>query len=89
MVYSQVNPPKPVCEKVNTQDLKVLDRSSLTSVVDFMLKFEEDATFTPPTKAVMYDTDRYDIDIDSDEKMIDSFSELEDYDEVLNARAQK
>lgn len=89
MIYTQLNPPKFDCEHVNTQDLGVLDRASLTSVVDFMLKFEEDSTFTPPTKEVMYDTDKYNIDIDSDENVADTFSDLEDYDEVINARAQK
>lgn len=78
MVYSQANKPPRRDEIVNTQDLGVLDKTSLTSVVEFMQKFNEDATFTPPTKEVMYDNDKFDISLDTDDEVLGQFSELED-----------
>lgn len=81
MVYSQLNPPSPQFEEVDTQDLGVLDKTSITSVVGFMQKFQEDATFSPPTVDVLFDSEKYDINIDSDDEVLGQFSELEDFEE--------
>lgn len=86
-VYSQLDIPAQESEVCSTQDLGVLDKTSITSVVEFMHKFQDDASFSPPTKEVMYDTDKYDIDIDSDDLAPDTFIELEELDEVIRSKS--
>lgn len=76
--FSQGNPPSSIHESCSEQDLAVLDKTSLTSVVDFMQKFQEDATFTPPTKTVMFDSEKYDINVDGDEEVLEQFPDIEE-----------
>lgn len=72
MIYSQGNIPPIQHDPCDTVDLGVLDRTTLTSVVDFMHKFASDASFTPPTMDVMYDTDKFSLSVDDE---IDSYFE--------------
>lgn len=83
-VFSQANPPESVTEKVRTKDLPVLDKVTITKVTEFMQKFQSDASFTPPTVDVMYDSDKYDVNIDTDFKDVDSvFIDIEEMDDDI------
>ena len=87
-VFTQACPPEKVDENLDTQDVACLDTTSLTTVVEFMHKFADDATFSPPTREVMYDTENYNVSID-DEDVPETFADIEDLlsSEELNARA--
>lgn len=95
MLYSQCNPPAPQSEVLDRKELGVLDKVSITKVTEFMHKFQDDATFSPPTLEVMYDTDQVSVNID--DEPLSMFDSLEDIDveemrardESKNARVQK
>jgi hypothetical protein len=80
-IFSQLNPPPYETEKCTQKDLEILDKVSLTSVVDFMHKFASDATFTPPTVDVLFDSEKYDVGVDDD------IEDIFDSDFLENARA--
>ena len=81
-VFTQLDPPKAESEKVSTKDLPVLDNVTITKVTDFMQKFQADATFSPPTIEVLFDSDDVDnISVDDD---VDSvFIDIEEMDDVI------
>lgn len=57
----------PQIEDLDTNDLKSLDKSSITEVKDFILHYQADKTFAPPESSNMvFDSDISDIDIDKD-----------------------
>lgn len=87
-IFSQLNTPPIEREVVDTNDLGVLDKVSITSVVDFMRKFQSDASFTPPTVDIMFESDNYNVGIDDDVDSIfsDDTSILSDIDDLKNAR---
>lgn len=76
-VFTQITPPPAESEKLDTQDLGVLDKESLTSVVDFIQKFQKDASFAPPTRDVMFDSERYNLDIDKDGDYPERYPDIE------------
>ena len=86
-VFSQCDPPLPDHETPTSRDLAVLDKVSITKVTEFMHRFQEDASFTPPTLDVMYDSEKIDLDIDSEGEVDSIFIEAEDMnDEITRAR---
>jgi len=95
MLYSQCNPPAPQSENIDKKELGVLDKVSITKVTEFMQKFQDDATFSPPTLEVLYDTDQVSVNID--DEPLNLFESIEDIDvdemrvraKSNNARAQK
>lgn len=84
-VYSNVTPPQPVHEVCTSKDLGVLDKVSITKVTEFMHRYQADASFSPPTVDVLYDSDKYDVTVDDE---VDSvFIDVEDMDdEIQRAR---
>lgn len=52
-------------ENVDTTDLEILDKTSLTEVKDIIRKFAGDSSFSPREVSTVYDTDIGDVDIDS------------------------
>lgn len=75
-------------QEVDQRELSVLDKDSITSINDFMLKFAEDKSFSPPESSMVFDSDIADIDIDSDEAPSMAY-DFEDADEdQKRARAQ-
>lgn len=83
-MYSNTKVPPVQFEKISTKELEILDKESITSVVDFVRKFQDDATFSPPSVEVLYDSDKYAIDTDTDDEVLNLFGgEIEDFDEVM------
>lgn len=68
-------------EDIDPVDMKSLDKTSITSVADFILRFQADKSFAPPEDSSMvYDSDISKIDIDKDvaPEMSYDFEELFD-----------
>lgn len=82
MLYSNAKKPAPQYEKVSKKELAVLDKVSITSVVDFMRKFQSDATFAPPSVGVSFDSDNFDVSIDDEGEVPSIFDNLEEYDPI-------
>lgn len=51
--------------KVDERELEVLDKDSITSINEFMKRYAEDKTFTPPESNMVFDSDISDVDIDT------------------------
>lgn len=90
-IYTQLDPPPVMREEVDPTDLECLDKVSITSVTEFMQKYQADATFTPPTLDVLFDTDRVDdLSLDDDAEIDSMFIGVEDMDEeIQRARDNK
>lgn len=81
----------PLYDEVDTRELETLDKTSPTSVVDFIRLFANDRSFAPPESTMVFDSDFGDISIDDDESKSLSYDfedAHEDEQELNNARAQ-
>lgn len=79
-MYSQRKKPNIQHEILSPKEVPILDKTSITSVVDFIRKYQSDATFAPPSVDVSFDSDNYSLDIDDDSDVPSLFDDVLDYD---------
>lgn len=66
-------------------ELGSLDKTSITSVSDFIQRFQADKSFAVPEADMVYDTDVAPVDIDNDESLgLDA-----DFDDILDDNARE
>ena len=75
-------------ESIKTFELDCLDKDSVTSINEYMLKYAEDKSFTPPEGSFVFDTDISD-DISVDDEVPGMDYDFEDVYEEENARARE
>lgn len=65
--YTQFDVRDAQFEDLDIDDLKSLDKTSITEVKDFILHYQADKTFAPPeSSSMVYDSDISEIDVDKD-----------------------